>query len=160
FELMRDYGAGEDEAIVAFLIAAGVLDLRARSQCLRASAQELEAEAEIGAFLGLERAARHACSWALTNTLESRMLGEVVSHFKPGFDQLTPQFETFLKGGELTRFERIYRELRTAVHQEQLALDLTRLAFAEHLLNVVTLSFSLTLQPLEVARIYFGLSET
>jgi glutamate dehydrogenase len=159
FELTRDYGVGEDDAVLAFLTAEGVLDLRARAENLKAGTQELTAEAEIGAFLGLEQAARHVCSWALTNTFEPSSLGEVVRRFKPAFDQLTPQFETLLKGGELASFERIYRELRTAVHHEQLALGLTRLSFAQHLLNVLTLSFSLTVEPLHVAQTYFGLSQ-
>jgi NAD-specific glutamate dehydrogenase len=102
---------------------------------------------------------RNACSWALTNTLETGSLDEVVRRFKPGFDQLLPQFEVLLKGGELARFERTYRDLRAAVHHERLALDLTRLSFARDLLNVMTLSFSLELDSLRVASIYFGLSE-
>ncbi len=159
FELRRDYGVRDEDAVRAFLIAEGVLDIRERAENLKAGVQELAAEAEIGAFLGLERAVRHACSWALTNTLEPSSLGEVVQHFKPAFDQLAPQFEILLKGGERIRFERTYRELRAAVHHEQLALELARLSFAQHLLNVLTLSFSLTLEPLEVAQIYFGLSE-
>ena len=159
FELMRDYGVREDEAVRAFLIAEGVLDIRGRAESLKGGAQELTAEAEIGALLGMERAVRHACAWALTNTLEPGSLGEVVRHFKPAFDQLAPQFETLLTGGELARFEHTYRELRVAVHHEELALNLARLSFAQHLLNVLTLSFSLAIEPLEVAQIYFGLSE-
>lgn len=159
FDLMQDYDVVEDEAIRAYLIAEGVLDIRQRAADLKASAEELTAEAEIGALLGLERAVRHACSWVLTNPLEPVSLGEVVGHFRPAFNQLAIQFETALKAGELARFERTYRELRTAVQHEQLALDLTRLSFAQHLLNVLTLSFSLTRDPLEVAQNYFGLSE-
>jgi glutamate dehydrogenase len=159
FELMRDYGVREDDAVRAFLIAEGVLDIRERAESLKAGAQELTAEAEIGAFLGLERAVRHACSWALTNALEPGSLGDVVRHFKPAFDQITRRFDTLLKGGERTRFERTYRELRTAVHHEQLALDLSRLSFAQHLLNVLTLSSTLTREPAAVEQIYFGLSE-
>ena len=159
FDLMRDYDVAEDEAVRAFLIVEGVLDIRARAANLKAGAEELTAEAEIGAFLGLERAVRRACSWALTNPVEPASLGEVVGHFKPAFDQLAIQFETVLKGGELARFERTYRDLRTAVQHEQLALDLTRLSFAQHLLNVLTLSFSLSRDPLKVAQGYFGLSE-
>jgi glutamate dehydrogenase len=159
FELVRDYGVQAEDAVGAFLIADGVLDIRERVENLKTSAQELSAKAEIGAFLGLERAVRHACSWALSNALASSSLGEIVQHFKPAFDQLATQFETLLKGRELTSFERTYRELRAAVHQEQLALGLTRLSFAHHLLNVLTLSFSLTQEPREVAEIYFGLSE-
>ena len=159
FELMRDYGVVEDDAVRAFLIAEGVLDIRERVENLNAGTQELTAEAEIGAILGLEQAVRHACSWVLTNTREPGSLGDVVQHFKSAFDQLAPQFETLLRGGERTHFESTYRELRAAVDHEHLALDLARLSFAQHLLNVLTLGFSLTLEPLEVAHVYFGLSE-
>jgi glutamate dehydrogenase len=159
FELMRDYGIQEGDAVRAFLTAEGVLDIRARTEKLKSGAQDLTAEAEVGAFLGLERAVRHACSWVLTSALEPGSLSSVVGQFKPAFDELAHQFETFLRGGEFIRFERTYRELRTAVYREELALDLARLAFAQHLLNVLTLSSSLTVKPLEVAEIYFGLSE-
>jgi glutamate dehydrogenase len=159
FDLMRDYDVVEDEAMRAFLIAEGVLDIRARAANLKEQAEELTAEAEIGAFMGLERTLHHGCSWALTSSLEPVSLGEVVGHFGPAFNQLEIQFETALKGGELARFERTYRDLRTAVQHEKLALDLTRLSFAQHLLNVLTLSFSLARDPLEVAQNYFGLSE-
>jgi glutamate dehydrogenase len=158
FELMRDHGIAEDEAMRAFLIAEGVLDARKRAENLKAGAQELTAEAEIGAFFGLEQAVRHACSWVLTSPLEPGSLGDIVQHFKPGFDQLVPKFETTLRAGELTRFEETYRELRAAVHHEQLALDLARQSFAQHLLNILTLSSSLTIEPFEVAQSYFGLS--
>ncbi len=158
FDLMRDYDVVEEDAIRAVLIAEGVLDIRARAESLKAGAQDLAAEAEVGAFLGLERALRRACSWVLTNTLGST-LGEIVRHFKPAFDQLVPHLDILLKGGELTRFEDTYRDLRKAVHHEQLALDLTQLYFSHHVLNVLTLGFSLTREPLQVAQTYFGMSE-
>jgi glutamate dehydrogenase len=159
FELIRDYGIQEDDAVRAYVIAEGVLDIRDRAERLKTGAQELTADAEVGAFLALERAVHHACSWVLTNTLEPDPVGEVVRHFKLAFDQLAPQLERFLRAGELARFERTYRELRSAVHHEQLALDLARLSFAQHLLNVLRLSLSMKLEPVEVAEIYFGLSE-
>ena len=159
FELTRDYGVGEEDAVRAFLVAEGVLDLRGRGHKIKADALELTAEAELGAFLGLEQAARHGCSWALANALEPGSLGKFVRQFKPSFDQLKSRFESLLKGGELARFECIYRDLRTAVEHEQLALGLTRLSFAQHLLNVLTLSFSLAVEPLAVAQTYFELSE-
>src|SRR5207249_672892 len=85
FDMMRDYDVAEDDGVRAFLIAEGVLDIRERAAKLKATAQELTAEAEIGAFLGLERAVRQACSWALTSPMEPVSLGEVIGHFKPGF---------------------------------------------------------------------------
>ena len=159
FDLVRDRGIQAEEAVRAFLAADGVLDLHRRCQQLKASAQELPSDAELGAFLGLERAARHACSWAIGNAPSEPSIGALVEQFKPAFDQLAREFETLLKGGEAARFERTYREMRTAVHQEQLAHELARLSFAEHLLNVLSLGFELKLKPMVVAESYFGLSE-
>jgi glutamate dehydrogenase len=159
FNLMRDHGIETEGALRAYLVAAGVLELRERAGGLKTSAGELSAEAELDAFLELGRAARRACTWAVANAEGSNSIGEVVGRFKPAFDRLAQEFENVLTDGERDRFERTYRELRSAVHQEQLALELARLAFADHLLNVVSLSFARGIEPMAVASVYFGLSE-
>jgi len=159
FNLVRDHGVETEEALRAYLVAAGVLELRERADRLKESAADLSAEAELGAFLELGRAARRACTWAVANSNAGTSIADIVSRFKPAFDQLAQHFEEALTGGERDRFERTYRELRTAVHQEQLAHELARLAFADHLLNVVSLSFGRGIEPMTAARVYFGLSE-
>jgi glutamate dehydrogenase len=159
FNLVRDYGIEAEEAVRAYLIADGILDLHERAEHLKAIAPELPNQAELGAFLGFERAVRRACAWAITHADAAASIGDAVARFKPSFDRLAQEFESTLKAGERDRFERIYRELRGAVHQEGLAHELARLAFADHLLNVLTLSIEHKLEPLEVARVYFGMSE-
>jgi glutamate dehydrogenase len=158
FNLVRDFGVEAQEAVRAWIIAAGVLDLHARSDSLKANAAELTADAEMGAFFGLERAARRACGWALGYPDATAMpIADIVGRFKPAFEKLAGQFESMLAGGERDRFEQTYRELRAAVHQEQLAHELARLSFAGHLLNV--LSLPRKIEAAEAARVYFGLSE-
>ena len=159
FNLMRDHSLEVEDAARAYLITEGVLDLRERTERLKADAADLSAEAELGAFLGLAHAAHHACTWAVANTGPAAPLGDAVNRFKPAFDQLTQEFELMLRGGERERFERAYRELRAAVHQEQLAHELARLAFADHLLNVLSLSFARGIDLARVADAYFGMSE-
>jgi len=160
FELIRDYGIRAEEAVRAFLTADGILEIRQRAEALKTTAGDLAGDGELSALLGLDRAVRHACSWAIANSLQAKSIAEVVSQFKPGFDQLAPEFEDHLRGRERARFERIYREMRAAVHQEELALGLARLSFSEHLLNVLSLSVSIKLAPLEVAQVYFALGDT
>jgi glutamate dehydrogenase len=158
FNLVRDFGVEAQEAVRAWIIAAGVLDLHARADSLKANAAELTADAEMGAFFGLERAARRACGWALGYPDATAMpIADIVGRFKPAFEKLAGQFESMLAGGERDRFEQTYRELRAAVHQEQLAHELARLSFAGHLLNV--LSLPRKIEAAEAARVYFGLSE-
>jgi glutamate dehydrogenase len=159
FGLMRDHGLEPEAAFHAYLAAAGVLDLRERAERLKETAGDLSAEAELDALIALGNAARRTCSWAAGSSNVATSISDVVGRFKPAFDQLSTLFEDALTGGERDRFERTYRELRAAVHQEQLAVELARLAFADHLLNVVSLSFARGLDPMSTARIYFGLSE-
>jgi glutamate dehydrogenase len=159
FNLMNDHGIEIEDALRSYLVAAGILELRARAERLKETATDLAADAELGAFLELGRAAQRACTWAAANSQTGASIGDVVGRFKPAFDLLAQQFEHALTGGERALFERAYRELRAAVHQEQLAHELARFAFANHLLNVVSLSFARGVEPTLVAGVYFGLSE-
>ena len=52
-----------------------------------------------------------------------------------------------LAGGERDRFERLYRELRIDVLDGELAHGLARLAFADHILSVLSLSFAREIEP-------------
>ncbi len=160
FNLERDYGIETEDALRAWLIAAGVLELPRRAGELKLNTSELSAEAEAGAFLGLERAARRACTWAIAHANPAEPLGTTIGRFAPALHQLAGEFEGCLAGGERERFERSYRDLRAAVHHEQLALELARLVFADHLLNVLSLAFARGAEPAAVARVYFGLSES
>ena len=157
FNLMRDFDSDTESAVRGWLLTSDVIELRERVDRLHGIAGEgLEADAEVGAFIALERTARRACAWAIN--LTGTPQGVEAGNFQTAFAALLPQFDATLAAGERERFERTYRDLRGAVHQEALALELTRLAFAGHLLNVLSLSAELAAEPLELARIYFGMS--
>ena len=64
-----------------------------------------------------------------------------------------------LADDERERFEASYRELRAAVQTEQVAHQLARLGFADHLLNVLSLSFAHGAAPADCARAYFALGQ-
>ena len=159
FSLVRDYGVEAEQAVRAWLAANDILDIRQRVARLKADANELSVEAELGAFLALERAVDRASRWALGDPNRGASIGETVNALSPALERLSAEFETMLVAGERERFERAYRDLRAAVHQEQPAYELARLAFADHLLNVLSLSLELKLDPARVAAIYFRLGE-
>jgi len=60
---------------------------------------------------------------------------------------------------ERERFERIYRELRAQVNEEELAHELARLAFAGHLLSVIDLGLAHGNDFQSSAQRYFSLNE-
>jgi len=158
FTLSRSHGAEPLDVIRAWLFAEGALDLFEQAQRLRAGAGEQGAQAELAALLACERAARRACRWALENLPSDASLGATIERFKPPLTRLGAEFEAMLADGERDRFERSYRELRSAVYTEQVAHQLARLSFADHLLNILNLSFSSGAALHQVARVYFGLS--
>ncbi|HZP44324.1 MAG TPA: NAD-glutamate dehydrogenase domain-containing protein [Candidatus Binataceae bacterium] len=157
FNLERDFGVEIEDAIRSWLIASGILDLRARVSSLHDRSEKLGADEEIGAFRGLARPTRQACAWALFRGETAAEISATVARFKPAFDDLVGHFEHALMDGERERFELAYREMRNVVHEEELALQLSRLSFAGHLLNVLSLAFERGANPVAMAEIYFGL---
>jgi glutamate dehydrogenase len=159
FRLTRSHGARTEDAVRAWIFAEGVLDLVDQAEGLRAGGGIQGAQAELAALLALEGAARRVCGWAIT-TLEANVsLGAVIARFKPGFQSLFAEFQTMLADDERERFEASYRELRAAVQTEQVAHQLARLGFADHLLNVLSLSFAHGAAPADCARAYFALGQ-
>jgi glutamate dehydrogenase len=158
FSMVRDEGVQAQTAIRAWIIAADILDLRSRAENLRAHAELMNAEAEVDAFLALARATTGASQWALHQSRPEVAIGSAVETFRPLFQSLSAEFETMLVGAERDRFERIYRELRAKVNEEALAHELARLAFADHLLSVIALSFQHGGVIERAAPAYFALS--
>jgi len=159
FRLSRSHGVRGQDAVRSWIFAEGVLDLVDEAEGLRAGAGSQGADAELAALLALENAAQRACAWALATLDPSLSLGDAIARFKPGFQSLCAQFETMLADGERERFERGYRELRSVVYTEEIAHRLVRLGFADHLLNVLSLSFAHDANPAQCARSYFALGE-
>jgi glutamate dehydrogenase len=160
FDMSRDFEIDTAAAVRAWLIAADVLDLRARANELHRQAAELDAGAEVATFLALGVTARRACARSIAQGEAGRAepLAAIIERYKPPFAELLRNFDAMLVGTERERFERTYRELRAAVQQEALALELARLSFADHLLNILDLSFSASIEPAVIAAAYFGVS--
>ncbi len=159
FIMVRDHGAQAHEAIRAWIIAGDIVELHSRAENLRGHAYLMTAEAEVGAFLALARATRSAADWALQHCAPEVAIGAAVEKFRPLFQSLSAEFESMLLSTERDRFERIYRDLRATVNEEQLAHTLARLAFADHLLSVIGLNLEHAGAIQKTAQAYFGLCE-
>jgi glutamate dehydrogenase len=159
FTMVRDQGVQAQEAIRAWIIAGDIVDLHTRAEKLRANAYLMTAEAEIAAFLALERATASASNWALRYCKAGLAIGDAVQKFRALFQSLSGEFESMLLSTERERFERVYREVRATVNEEQLAHGLARLAFADHLLSVIGVSLDHGDEILTTAKAYFGLCD-
>lgn len=158
FETMRDHGIEADEAVRAWVIGADVVGLRERAEQVFSRPMELGAEAENAVFLALEGAAAEATAWVIGYCDPTCSIGETVASFKPAFAALSREFETWLSVNERERFERAYRDSRATVNEEELALELARLAFSRHLLQVLDVSVRDAFEVPKVAAVYFGLA--
>jgi glutamate dehydrogenase len=158
FSFVRDRGVAAEDVVRGWVIATDVLSIHERAAELKRNAATTTAESELSAFLALERATRSATGWAVSELEPATSIGAAVTRFKPAFEALCGEFETMLAGGERDRFERLYRELRKDVSDGELAHGLARLAFADHILSVLSLSFAREIEPAETARAYFQLS--
>jgi glutamate dehydrogenase len=157
FSLVRDHGADAASAVRAWCITNDLLGIHQRAELLKQNAAAMSAEAELAAFLALERAGRTAAAWALAHSNPAEPIGSEIARFGPAFAELVEQLDDLLTAGERERFERSYRELRAATGDGELAHTLARLAFADHLLTVLALSFERKLDADAAAAAYFGL---
>ena len=157
FDLSRSYGVAQAQAVRAWVVASEVVGLGARAAELRSRAGEVSVEAELKALLALEASCVKACRWILLVPERETAPSSLISRFARPVGQLIDVFENYLTGSERERFEAAYRELKRAGHREQIALDLARLAFVEHLLMVTALALERHLDPGHAAAAYFGL---
>ena len=135
---VRGRGVAAEDVMRAWVIATDVLSIHQRAGELKHKTATIAAESELGAFLALERACRLATGWALSELEPATSIGAAATRFKPAFESLSGEFETMLAGAEHDRFERLYRELRNDVLEGELAHGLARLAFADHILSVLS----------------------
>jgi glutamate dehydrogenase len=156
--LSREFGARAAQSVRAWLIGADILGIKDRSMALKASTATMSADAELEAFLALERACRAGTGWVLDNIDGAVTVGDAIDRFKPPFDELLETFELMLLSNERARLERVYRELRGTVADGELAHALARLVFADHLLTILGLAFERGDLPERVMEAYFGLS--
>ncbi len=159
FTLVRDFDVSAERAVCAWLIASDSVSLRTEVEVIKARCRDLMVEAEMQALFALERAATRATRVILRSTDErAGELAHAVSCFKPAFKELAGQFERHLAGRERERFERCYRDLRTAGLAEADAHQMARLEFADHLFEIIRLALELGLPPERASAVYFAMA--
>jgi glutamate dehydrogenase len=160
FGLARDFDASAERVVRAWLIASDAIGLRAQVEGVKARCRELMVEAEMRALFALERAATRATRVILMNMEDdSNGLHQAVSRVQQAFAALAGRFEGYLAGGEHERFERYYRELRTAGLAEADAHQVARLDFADHLIEIIRIALDIRVSPDQVAAVYFAPAE-
>jgi glutamate dehydrogenase len=160
FGLVRDFDLSAEQVVRAWLIASDTIGMRAQVERIRGRSRELVVEAETQALFALERAATRATRSILgARDMDTSDLGWAVGRLRPVFAELAERFEGHLAGGEHERFERYYRELRTAGLAEAEAHQIARLDFADHLIEIARIGLDLDVPATRTAGVFFALGE-
>ena len=160
FGLVRDFDVSAEQVVRAWLVASDAIGLRAAVENIRDRSRELLVAAEMQALFALARSANRATRVVLT-VVEARQvdLARAVGRLKPVLTELDARFEDYLAGREKERFERYYRELRTAGLPELDAHQIARLDFADHLLEIIRIGLQLSMPAEQAAAVFFALAE-
>ena len=160
FGMMRDFDAGAEQVVRAWLIASDTVGLCAEVEQIKARSRELMVDAEMQALAALERAAARATRVVLADVETDAIdLSQAVGRLQPGFRAVAGRFESYLAGGERERFERYYRQLRTSGLSEADAHQIARLDFADHLIEVIRIGLESEVTPEQAAAVFFALAE-
>jgi glutamate dehydrogenase len=161
FGLVRDHGVDESQAVRAWIVAGEILGTHKSAESFKAEPPpSADDEGELEAFFALERACARAAGWAIRSLDPAATFGSTIDRYRSPFQSLAVEFQELLAGGERDHFETVYRHLRSTVADGEVAHNLARMEFADHLLNAIELAFSRGIEPAQAAALYFGLTAT
>jgi glutamate dehydrogenase len=159
FGLVRDHGVDESQAVRAWIVATEILGTHKSAETFKAEPPPGTDDAgELEALFALERACTRATGWAIRSLDPAATIVSSIDRYQSAFQNLAVEFQDLLAGGERERFETVYRHLRSTVADGEVAHNLARMAFADHLLNAIELAFSRGIEPAQAAALYFGLT--
>jgi glutamate dehydrogenase len=156
FELERDTGRDGCAIARAWLVAADIVGAPDRIAALKDN-RAIAPDAELAAIIAMARAVGGASRWVLETLAADAKIGPEIARLRPAFTALESEFESMLAASERDRFERSYRELRASVGDGELAHALSRIEFANHILEIIALAHARGDDAVRVAAVYFGL---
>jgi glutamate dehydrogenase len=162
FRLGEELSAGAPDAVRAYAVTTGVFDLPELWEELRSPDIPTAVSDEL--VLESRRLLDRASRWFLTNRPQPLAVGAEVSRFAATVRELRTALPRLLRGRELAVVEKKTAELRSNGVDADLALRCAALVYGYGLLDVVELTELSerdreAREPVEVADLYYGLSE-
>ena len=162
FRMEDELGASPDDTMRGFAVTTSVFDLP--ELWSRLAAPTIPTAVSDQVVLVSRRLLDRATRWFLTNRPQPLAVGATIARFAEPVRQLRAQLPELLVGGELAELEDDAADLETAGVPPGLALEAASLLAAYSLLDIVDLVELADRdreprEPVEVARLYFALSE-
>ena len=157
--MTRGTGRTPAQVAQAWLVASRLIghrELRARLS-LRESAMSLASGYRW--LQGLGRVLERTTRWILTSQTEERDTMEMVEENLNGLARLREAFPEIVSGRDRELFEELVEELKGDGTDEAFARSLISLRFLDHLLEILRVHRRTDIDPLEVARTFYRISD-
>ncbi|MEO8517954.1 MAG: NAD-glutamate dehydrogenase domain-containing protein, partial [Dermatophilaceae bacterium] len=159
FRATEETGATPAQVTRAFVVCREVFDLVGFVGSVEQLDNVVTTETQTMLYLEFRRLTDRAVRWFLQNRPSTLDVAGEVERFSAVVSELGPQMPTLLKGAERTRLERRVKEIEDLGVPTELALSTASLLDQFSLLDVVELSATMERTAVEVAPVYFALSE-
>ncbi len=157
--MMRGTGRSAAEVARAWLIASRLIGYRELTERLTLHDRGMPLDSAYRWLLGLGRVLERTSRWLLGNVSMERNTTEVVEENLSGLARLRKAFPDIVSGEDRRIFERLVEEIQGDGADEGFARSLITLRFLDQLLEVLRVHRRTGVDPLDVARTFYRVSE-
>jgi glutamate dehydrogenase len=161
FRAIEETGATAADVIRAYVIVREVFGLRDLWQAVEDldSDHEVPTDAQTAIYLEMRRLMDRAVRWLLSNRRAPLDVPNEINLARPGVAQLMPRLDTLFCGVEADAVAKHVKQVVSLDIPEELAARATKLSYSFGLLDVVSLAAATGHKLIDVAGVYFALSE-
>ncbi|GGK98958.1 NAD-glutamate dehydrogenase [Mangrovihabitans endophyticus] len=156
FRAMEESGASPADVIRAYVVVREVYGLRELWEATERLDNEVPTTAQTAVYLEIRRLLDRAVRWLVSNRRSPIDVAAEIDRLGPGVRELLPQLSSVLVGAERDSMEANMASLMDESVPKELASTVGRLVYGFGLLDILE---NRDFPPLEVARIYFEISE-
>jgi glutamate dehydrogenase len=156
---MEESGASAADVIRAYVVIRDVYGLPEIWAAGEALDNEVPTAAQTLVFLETRRLLDRAVRWLVSTRRSPIDVAGEITKLGPGVAELLPRLPQVIVGGERRSLDHRAEELAGKGVPEKLAEAVSRVFYGFGLLDILETAFSIDREPIEVAQVYFVLSE-
>ncbi|WP_225844389.1 NAD-glutamate dehydrogenase [Streptomyces sp. HPF1205] len=155
----EETGATADEIVRAHTAARAIFDLGPIWDEVEALDNVVPADVQTRVRLHSRRLVERATRWLLNNRPQPLQIAETIEFFGDGVAMVWSQLPKLLRGADLEWYQQVHDELTGAGVPEDLAGKVAGFSSAFPALDIVAVAHRSTYEPLDVAEVYFDISD-
>jgi glutamate dehydrogenase len=159
YRVVEETGATPADVIRAFMVVRDVYGLPDLWRAVEALDNQVPVEVQTTVYLEIRRLMDRAVRWLVTNRRASLDVAEEIARLRPGVQRLLPELGALFHGQERTSLQSNVDRLTGMGIPADLAERATRVMYGFGLLDIVSAADGTGRDLIEVAAIYFLLSE-